>query len=165
MHKIFAAVAASHSFDRCPFLHVAFRDSLSYKATQAALQVMPLACWAGWIPPHDSARWSIAIDHMHRIRLQRGKLVHRCGSCLWARMGQNLDDIRRLPAGEWRCPCCQDTCNCSSANCLRNRRGLRATAQLVHEANSLGFKSVRASAAYQLCGAACLGKDMQAASW
>ena len=29
-----------------------------------------------------------------------------CGPCLWNRMGQNLDQIRALPPGEWRCPCC-----------------------------------------------------------
>ena len=41
-----------------------------------------------------------------------------------------------------RQPDLQDLCNCSAVNCQRNRKGLCATAQLVHEATSYNYKSV-----------------------
>lgn len=63
-----------------------------------------------------------------------------CGSCLFIRMGENIHEVRQRR--DWRCPCCQDICNCSGANCLRARRNLAVTNQLIHEATKQGFKSV-----------------------
>ncbi|KAL3145912.1 hypothetical protein ABBQ38_015280 [Trebouxia sp. C0009 RCD-2024] len=63
-----------------------------------------------------------------------------CGSCLYIRMGENIHEVRQR--GQWRCPCCRDICNCSGANCLRARRNLAVTNQLIHEATKQGFKSV-----------------------
>lgn len=64
-----------------------------------------------------------------------------CGSCLYIRMGENIHEVRQRR--DWRCPCCRDICNCSGANCLRARRNLAVTNQLIHEATKQGFKSVR----------------------
>ena len=44
--------------------------------------------------------------------------------------------------GVWRCPACQDLCNCSGATCSRYQKGLEPTEQLHHEAVGKGFKSV-----------------------
>lgn len=63
-----------------------------------------------------------------------------CGSCLYIRMGENLHEAKNMK--DWRCPCCRDICNCSGANCLRARRNLAVTNQLIHEATKQGFKSV-----------------------
>lgn len=63
-----------------------------------------------------------------------------CGSCLYIRMGENLHEVKSMK--DWRCPCCRDICNCSGANCLRARRNLAVTNQLIHEATKQGFKSV-----------------------
>ena len=63
-----------------------------------------------------------------------------CGSCLYIRMGENIHEVRQRR--DWRCPCCRDICNCSGANCLRARRNLAVTNQLIHEATKQGFKSV-----------------------
>lgn len=66
-----------------------------------------------------------------------------CGSCLYIRMGENIHEVRQRR--DWRCPCCRDICNCSGANCLRARRNLAVTNQLIHEATKQGFKSVGSS--------------------
>jgi len=58
-------------------------------------------------------------------------------------MGENIDEVVQWP--EWRCPVCRDICNCSGANCLRARRNLFPTNQLVHEANRYNYPSVSAS--------------------
>jgi len=63
-----------------------------------------------------------------------------CGSCLWLRMGENIDEVRDL--NSWVCPACRDLCNCSGANCMRIKRGWFPTNQLSHEAREQGFKSV-----------------------
>ncbi|KDD72735.1 hypothetical protein H632_c2959p0, partial [Helicosporidium sp. ATCC 50920] len=63
-----------------------------------------------------------------------------CGSCLWLRAGENLDEIRGR--ADWLCPACRDLCNCSGANCQRLKRGWFATNQLSHEATSLHYASV-----------------------
>ncbi|DBA80626.1 TPA: hypothetical protein ACH3X1_007876 [Trebouxia sp. C0004] len=63
-----------------------------------------------------------------------------CGSCLYIRMGENIHEVKHR--SDWRCPCCRDICNCSGANCLRARRNLAVTNQLIHEATKQGFKSV-----------------------
>ena len=63
-----------------------------------------------------------------------------CGSCLYIRMGENIHEVKGRK--DWRCPCCRDICNCSGANCLRARRNLAVTNQLIHEATKQGFKSV-----------------------
>ena len=63
-----------------------------------------------------------------------------CGSCLFIRMGENIHEVKHRR--DWRCPCCRDICNCSGANCLRARRNLAVTNQLIHEATKQGFKSV-----------------------
>lgn len=63
-----------------------------------------------------------------------------CGSCLYIRMGENIHEVKHRR--DWRCPCCRDICNCSGANCLRARRNLAVTNQLIHEATKQGFKSV-----------------------
>ena len=47
--------------------------------------------------------------------------------------------------GLWRCPACQDLCNCSGATCSRYQKGLEPTEQLHHEAVGKGFKSVRST--------------------
>jgi Zinc-finger domain of monoamine-oxidase A repressor R1 len=65
-----------------------------------------------------------------------------CGSCLWLRVGENIDEVRQL--SDWQCPACRDICNCSGANCMRLKRGWFPTNQLSHEANAMGFNSVRA---------------------
>eukprot|EP00887_Chlorella_sp_A99_P004571 scaffold4.g4571.t1 len=62
-----------------------------------------------------------------------------CGSCLWARMGENID---LLNMDRWLCPCCRDICNCSGNNCQRVGRGLEVTNQLVSEAGHMGYTSV-----------------------
>lgn len=77
----------------------------------------------------------------------RGSIVggkargHWCGSCLEMRMGENLEEVLQQPG--WRCPVCRDVCNCSGANCIRSRRNLFPTNQLIHEATRLGYQSVR----------------------
>lgn len=63
-----------------------------------------------------------------------------CGSCLWLRVGENIDEV--LKRTDWLCPCCRDLCNCSSANCMRIKRGWFPTNQLSHEAKEQGFRSV-----------------------
>ncbi len=63
-----------------------------------------------------------------------------CGSCLWLRMGENIDEL--LQRRDWLCPGCRDLCNCSSANCMRIKRGWFPTNQLSHEAKEQGFRSV-----------------------
>jgi hypothetical protein len=63
-----------------------------------------------------------------------------CGSCLWLRVGENIEDARRAP--DWICPGCRDLCNCSGANCMRIKRGWFPTNQLSHEARDQGFRSV-----------------------
>eukprot|EP00854_Cymbomonas_tetramitiformis_P005420 gene5420-6572_t len=55
-------------------------------------------------------------------------------------IGENIDEALQDP--EWMCPICRDICNCSGANCLRSRRGLPPTNQLVHEASNLHYDSV-----------------------
>ena len=63
-----------------------------------------------------------------------------CGSCLWLRMGENIDEVRKNP--NWICPGCRDLCNCSGVNCMRIKKGWFPTNQLSHEAMHQGFKSV-----------------------
>lgn len=63
-----------------------------------------------------------------------------CGSCLWLRVGENIDEIRGRT--DWICPACRDLCNCSGANCMRIKRGWFPTNQLAHEAREKGFRSV-----------------------
>ena len=63
-----------------------------------------------------------------------------CGSCLWLRMGENIDEVRQM--SDWICPGCRDICNCSGANCMRIKRGWFPTQQLSHEAREQGYKSV-----------------------
>ena len=63
-----------------------------------------------------------------------------CGSCLWLRVGENIDEVRGRT--DWICPGCRDLCNCSGANCMRIKRGWFPTQQLAHEARDQGFKSV-----------------------
>jgi hypothetical protein len=46
-----------------------------------------------------------------------------CGTCLWTRVGQNLDEARSDPG--WRCPPCLDLCNCSGLGCTRCRCAAR----------------------------------------
>lgn len=73
-----------------------------------------------------------------------------CGSCLYIRMGENIHEVKHR--SDWRCPCCRDICNCSGANCLRARRNLAVTNQLIHEATKQGFKSVRLTCCRVPCG-------------
>ncbi len=73
-----------------------------------------------------------------------------CGSCLYIRMGENIHEVKHR--SDWRCPCCRDICNCSGANCLRARRNLAVTNQLIHEAIKQGFKSVRLACRRAPCG-------------
>ena len=54
---------------------------------------------------------------------------------------------KTLLQGVWRCPACQDLCNCSGATCSRYQKGLEPTEQLHHEAVGKGFKSVSPSEA------------------
>ena len=63
-----------------------------------------------------------------------------CGSCLWLRIGENIDEVR--DRSDWICPGCRDLCNCSGANCMRIKRGWFPTNQLSHEARDQGFRSV-----------------------
>ena len=63
-----------------------------------------------------------------------------CGSCLWLRIGENIDEVRDRT--DWVCPACRDICNCSGANCMRIKRGWFPTNQLSHEAKDQGYKSV-----------------------
>jgi len=63
-----------------------------------------------------------------------------CGSCLWLRVGENIDEVRNRE--DWVCPACRDLCNCSGANCMRIKRGWFPTNQLAHEARDQGFRSV-----------------------
>jgi hypothetical protein len=63
-----------------------------------------------------------------------------CGSCLWLRVGENIEEVRARP--DWICPGCRDFCNCSGANCMRLKKGWFPTAQLSHEAHDQGFRSV-----------------------
>lgn len=63
-----------------------------------------------------------------------------CGSCLWLRVGENIDEVR--DRSDWQCPACRDLCNCSGANCMRLKRGWFPTNQLSHEATQMGFASV-----------------------
>lgn len=63
-----------------------------------------------------------------------------CGSCLWLRVGENIDEVRDMK--DWICPCCRDICNCSGVNCMRLKRGWFPTNQLSHEAKDQGYKSV-----------------------
>ena len=63
-----------------------------------------------------------------------------CGSCLWARIGENIDEVKQQT--DWICPGCRDLCNCSSPNCIRIKRGWFPTQTLWHEAKRQGFKSV-----------------------
>ncbi len=56
-------------------------------------------------------------------------------------MGENIHEVKHR--SDWRCPCCRNICNCSGANCLRAKRNLAVTNQLIHEATKQGFKSVR----------------------
>jgi hypothetical protein len=63
-----------------------------------------------------------------------------CGSCLWLRIGENIDEVR--DRSDWVCPACRDICNCSGANCMRLKRGWFPTNQLSHEAREQGYKSV-----------------------
>ncbi|KAH7617569.1 putative Cell division cycle-associated 7-like protein [Nannochloris sp. 'desiccata'] len=63
-----------------------------------------------------------------------------CGSCLWLRIGENIDEVRNR--SDWICPGCRDLCNCSGANCMRIKRGWFPTNQLSHEARDQGFRSV-----------------------
>lgn len=63
-----------------------------------------------------------------------------CGSCLWLRIGENIDEVRKRT--DWVCPACRDICNCSGANCMRIKRGWFPTNQLSHEARDQGYKSV-----------------------
>lgn len=63
-----------------------------------------------------------------------------CGSCLWARMGENADEVRQR--NDWICPACRDLCNCSGANCMRVKRGWFPSGQLHSEAKAMGFRSV-----------------------
>jgi hypothetical protein len=63
-----------------------------------------------------------------------------CGSCLWLRIGENIDEVRGR--SDWICPGCRDLCNCSGANCMRIKRGWFPTNQLSHEARDQGFRSV-----------------------
>jgi hypothetical protein len=85
----------------------------------------------------------------------RGRVVggkargHWCGSCLEMRVGENIDEVLQWP--EWRCPVCRDVCNCSGVNCIRARRNLFPTNQLIHEATRLGYPSVRATAHMRRC--------------
>ncbi|KAK3242476.1 hypothetical protein CYMTET_47841 [Cymbomonas tetramitiformis] len=76
-----------------------------------------------------------------RGRIVAGKARGQwCGWCLEMRIGENIDEALQDP--EWMCPICRDICNCSGANCLRSRRGLPPTNQLVHEASNLHYDSV-----------------------
>lgn len=63
-----------------------------------------------------------------------------CGSCLWLRIGENIDEVRKRT--DWVCPACRDICNCSGANCMRIKRGWFPTQQLSHEAREQGYTSV-----------------------
>jgi hypothetical protein len=56
------------------------------------------------------------------------------------RVGQNLEEA--LANAEWICPVCLDICNCSSPTCQRERKGLKSTGQLDHEARAYGWLSV-----------------------
>ena len=64
-----------------------------------------------------------------------------CGSCLNTRMGQNIDEVFRMP--DWRCPSCLQICNCSGRTCDRHNAGLGCTRILSAEAREQGYKSVR----------------------
>ncbi len=57
--------------------------------------------------------------------------------------GKRSESYSGQMQGVWRCPACQDLCNCSGATCSRYQKGLEPTEQLHHEAVSKGFKSVR----------------------
>ena len=63
-----------------------------------------------------------------------------CGSCLWARMGENAEEVMKRK--DWICPACRDLCNCSGVNCMRIKRGWFPSGQLHSEAKSQGFRSV-----------------------
>ncbi len=56
--------------------------------------------------------------------------------------GRGHEILSEHVQGVWRCPACQDLCNCSGATCSRYQKGLEPTEQLHHEAVSKGFKSV-----------------------
>lgn len=63
-----------------------------------------------------------------------------CGSCLSTRMGQNIDEVFRMP--DWKCPSCLEICNCSGRTCDRHMAGLGCTRILSGEARDQGYKSV-----------------------
>lgn len=67
-----------------------------------------------------------------------------CGSCLWQRIGENIEEVRGR--NDWICPACRDICNCSGHNCLRLSKGWFPTNQLIHEAMQMGYRSVSLSA-------------------
>jgi hypothetical protein len=71
-----------------------------------------------------------------------------CRGCLWARYGEELDDVRaRASRGEWVCYHCQEeadpTCGvvCNSSICM-TRRGMRPTGAAADEARARGYRSV-----------------------
>ena len=64
-----------------------------------------------------------------------------CDVCLPRRIGENLNQVLRMP--DWLCPVCRDICNCSGALCQRLSRNWLPTNQLEREAMKLGFASVR----------------------
>ena len=63
-----------------------------------------------------------------------------CGSCLSTRMGQNIQEVFRMP--DWRCPSCLQICNCSGRTCDRHLAGLGCTRILSGEARDQGYMSV-----------------------
>jgi hypothetical protein len=71
-----------------------------------------------------------------------------CRGCLWARYGEDLDDVRRRAArGEWMCYHCQEEADpscgviCNSSICM-TRRGMKPTGAAAEEARARGFRSV-----------------------
>lgn len=70
-----------------------------------------------------------------------GCRLHFCGSCLFNRFGWNIDQLRPDREPGWLCPVCMGVCDCSGLGCVRARRGLGGTGQLVEEAKESGFKS------------------------
>ena len=63
-----------------------------------------------------------------------------CGSCLSTRMGQNIQEVFRMP--DWSCPSCLQICNCSGRTCDRHLAGLGCTRILSGEARDQGYMSV-----------------------
>jgi hypothetical protein len=71
-----------------------------------------------------------------------------CRGCLWARYGEDLDDVRRRAArGEWVCYHCQEEeapesgIVCNSSICMV-RRGMKPTGAAADEARARGYRSV-----------------------